>query len=120
MPQEVADLFKGRVGLQIMNVEPAVREHAAWSVQVADCRGGGDDALKAGCRFRVRARHRGRLYTAALDPTSAPSSADATRSLQSDAVGAATSTPCRESRPERDRGTAAQEAGRRPHRERRP
>jgi hypothetical protein len=48
MPQQVADLLEARMGRQVVDVVPAIREHAAVAIDETDRRGRRHDIFEAG------------------------------------------------------------------------
>jgi hypothetical protein len=51
MPQEEADLFERGELREIVDVVPAVREHAALAIEITNRRRRGDDVLEPALRF---------------------------------------------------------------------
>src|SRR5688572_4222109 len=56
MPQEIADFLEGGRGGEIVDVVPAVGEHATISVEKTNCRGCRDDILES-CLWFFCCRH---------------------------------------------------------------
>ena len=64
VPQQVADLFEGRVPREIVDVVAAVGQHAAIAVEIADRRRGGDGIFEP--RFGLRGRVHSRNHSSAI------------------------------------------------------
>src|SRR5688572_922879 len=57
MPEQVADLLEGGGLRQVVDVVPAIREHAAIAVEVTDRRGRRDDVLEPALWLVYRCGH---------------------------------------------------------------
>ena len=65
VPEQVADLLEGGVARQIVDVVPAIGQHAALPVEITDSRGGRDDLVES--RRRLPDHRSRRIVVPAAD-----------------------------------------------------